>query len=357
MYLSEDQKEASVGDETPQATSSFCTPAPLVITELPPEYPSFQPTTWQYQSNSDLDVEVPRSWDTSSIINNHGPTMFDWYPSPVGSWNMQNQNLDVTSQAGQITGVQAPLFNSGMQEPPFEFDKSFAWEQAWQTGHHAQETDPVSEAVPRLWDGSGTLASNPSTSNGIENPGRAAKRRRRSPTSTPIEQFAVPTTLSSEPSQLEGSRRERAQGQYRNTPTSTLLVPDIGAPDYRISASGASLRSDSLREGVTLITDSSPCILPSMEAFPVPLTPASQASPVLTPSVRVISGRQETITKLRRGGDAVFKTQSANTKRGHYASEVWESHKPAIKKMYIEEGKPLREVISTMEREHHFPAT
>lgn len=357
MYLSEDQKQASVGDETTQATSTFCTPAPLIIAELPPEYTSFQPTTWQYQSNTDTNMEVPRSWETSSIINNHGPTMFDWYSSPVGSWNMQSPNLDVTSQAGQVLGVPAPLFGSGLQESPFEFEKSFSWDQAWPTGHHAQETHSVAEAVPQLWDGSGTLASKPPESNAIESPGRATKRRRRSPTSSPDGQFAPPTAVSSQLSLVEGLGREQAHGPYRNVPTSTFLVPENIAPDYRSSPQGASLRPDSLREGVTLITDASPCILSSAEAAPLPLTPASQVSPVLTPSVRVISDRRETSTKFRRGNDAVFKTQSANTKRGHYASEVWESHKPAIKKMYIDEGKPLREVISTMEREHHFPAT
>ncbi|CAN8095887.1 unnamed protein product [Discula destructiva] len=80
-------------------------------------------------------------------------------------------------------------------------------------------------------------------------------------------------------------------------------------------------------------------------------------SPELIPSVRIISDRRETVTKLRRGSNAVFKTQSANARRGHYASEVWEGHKAAIKKMYIDEGKPLREVIKTMEIEHDFPAT
>lgn len=357
MYLSEDQKQASVGDETPQATSTFCTPAPLVITELPPEYTSFQPSTWQYQSNSDTNMEVPRLWETNSIINTHGPTMFDWYHSPVNSWSMQSQRIDVTSQAGQTMGVQAPLFNNGVQESPFEFEKSFAWDQAWPTGHHTQETHPVAEAVPQLWEGPGTLRSNPPESNVVESPGRASKRRRSSSTSSPDGRFAPPTAVSSQPSLVEGLGREQAHGQFRNVATSSFHVPQIVTPDFRSSPPGASLRSDSLFEGAALMTDSSRCILPLAEAASIPLTPASEASPVLTPSVRVISDRRETTTKLRRGNDAVFKTQSVNTKRGHYASEVWESHKPAIKKMYIDEGKPLREVISTMEREHHFPAT
>lgn len=356
MYLSEDQKQDSVGDETLQATSTLCTPAPLLITELPPECTSLQPTTWQYQPNSNMDLPVPRSWDPSSIMNNHGPTMFDWYSSPVNPWNLQSQDLDITSQAGQIMGFQSPLFNNGTQTRPFESQKSFDWGQAWQHGQHAQETDQVAEAVPQLWHGSGIPASNPPESNTLETLGRASKRRRRSSTSSTDGQLFAPlAAVPGQPLSVEDTGGEQTHQQYVHGPTSTFPLPEVITSNFRSWSQKSSLQSDNVSEGATLMTDSSRYILPSAEA--IPLTPASQASPVLTPSVRVISDRRETTTKSRRGDDAVFKTQSANSKRGHYASEVWESHKPAIKKMYIDEGKPLREVINTMEREHHFPAT
>lgn len=356
MYLSEDQKQDSVGDDTPQATSTFCTPAPLLITELPPECTSLQPTTWQYQADSNMDLTVPRSWETNSIMNNHGPTMFDWYSGSVDPWSMQNQNLEITSRAGHVMGVQSPLFNSGAQARPFEFENSFDWGQAWQNGQQAQETDRVAEAVPQLWHGSSIPPSNPPESNTVESLGRASKRRRRSSTTSTNGQFAPLAALSCQPLSVEGSGREQAQGQYGHGPTSSFHLSEDITPDFKGWPQKVPSQSDSMCEVATLVTDSSRYILPSAEA--APLTPTSQASPVLTPSVRVISDRRETTTtKPRRGDDAVFKTQSANTKRGHYASEVWESHKPAIKKMYIDQGKPLREVISTMEREHRFPAT
>lgn len=93
---------------------------------------------------------------------------------------------------------------------------------------------------------------------------------------------------------------------------------------------------------------------PPLEELPEYGTADTQSQPSSSGPVATSSGPT---SKFRRGTHAVFKTQSANSKRGHYASEVWEGHKFLIKKLYIDEGRPLREVIRIMETEHDFPAS
>lgn len=93
---------------------------------------------------------------------------------------------------------------------------------------------------------------------------------------------------------------------------------------------------------------------PPLEELPEYGTADIQSQPSSSGPVATSSGPT---SKFRRCSHAVFKTQSANSKRGHYASDVWEGHKFFIKKLYIDEGRPLREVIRIMETEHDFPAS
>lgn len=353
MYFPDDHEQDEIYDEAIQTTASFYQPAAFANTDLPPVYGHSQSTAWQHQPGGGVNRETSQSWEPNRIINDHGPVMFDWYPRPVEPWDMCSRNLEATSQTAQIMAFQPPPFNSGYQEPPLRFEKPPELNEAWQRSYRAQEIYPAIEVVPQLWSRSGTLASNPPLSVELENTYRPSKRRRRSSTST-VEIQAAPATVGSvQPSPVKSPERKEALGQYRHLPTS-FHVPDYASQAVEGSPRNASVQRDDSDDGPPPMTNPSDCIMPTMEAPPLLPTPIS---PVLTPSVRVISDRRESVSKLRRGSHTIFKTQSANTKRGHYASEVWESHKPAIKKMYIDEGKPLREVIKTMEKDHNFPAT
>lgn len=44
-------------------------------------------------------------------------------------------------------------------------------------------------------------------------------------------------------------------------------------------------------------------------------------------------------------------------RRGQYDPQVWEDHKDEIRHLYLEQGKPLREVIEAMAKTHNFRAT
>lgn len=340
-------------------TNSFYTPAAFASTELPPMYSQFQPAAWQHQPSSEVDMTTSQSWSTDRAVHNHGPVLFDWYSSPVEPWDLQCQNLDTTSQNRGALAFQSSQFSSGFQEAPLKAEKSFEPIQAWQQpSYRAQEGCPAVQEVPQLWNGSGMFDSRPPLSVELESPGRASKRRRRSSTATLEIQFAPQIVGSAQPSPVECVAKDQVLEPHRRFPTATAFyVPDHAPPPVADSPQNEWVQIHNSNEGSSPRTESPKCMMPAAEASPVPPTPISQPSPMLTPSVRVISDRRESVSKMRRGSNTVFKTQSANTKRGHYASEVWESHKPAIRKMYIDEGKPLREVIKTMEQDHSFPAT
>lgn len=95
----------------------------------------------------------------------------------------------------------------------------------------------------------------------------------------------------------------------------------------------------------------------NIQPHPAPPAAMPQSPPVTVHLIGPVVAPRGPTSKVRRGTQAVFKTQSANSKRGHYASDVWEGHKTVIKKLYIDDGKPLREVIKIMETDHGFPAT
>lgn len=355
-HFSEDQKQDEVSNETLQATDTFYMQADLAITNSPLEYSSFQPTAWQNQPSNGVDMTVPRSWETKRVIDNHGPTMFEWYTSPVEPCDVQGQTLAFTSPPGQIMAFQPLQFSNDFQQAPLKFDKSFGWDQALQPSYRAQEINPIAEVMPQLWTGSGILANNLQLSSHSESLERASKRRRRSSTSSIDVRFAPPIVGSTHPSSVEAAGEDEVLGHPSRVPTTTFEVPRDTPPTFEDLSPDPLLQVDNSDEASPLLNGSPPGFTPAVEAAPAPLTRTS-ASPMLAPSVRVISDRRESSAKLRRGDDTPFRTQSANTKRGHYASEVWESHKHVIKKMYIDEGRPLREVISTMEKEYNFPAT
>jgi hypothetical protein len=122
-------------------------------------------------------------------------------------------------------------------------------------------------------------------------------------------------------------------------------------------AQPALVRVEKRRRAPTPTVDFDEYFTPIAEPSPIPQAPTAQPTPQPTALARPSTARRDSAAKPRRGSHTVFKTQSANSKRGHYASDVWEAHKATIKKLYIDDGKPLRELIRVMEKEHDFPAT
>jgi len=45
------------------------------------------------------------------------------------------------------------------------------------------------------------------------------------------------------------------------------------------------------------------------------------------------------------------------SRRALHSPQVWDSHKSTIKRLYIDEGKPLREVMRAMQEQHNFKAS
>lgn len=81
--------------------------------------------------------------------------------------------------------------------------------------------------------------------------------------------------------------------------------------------------------------------------------PSPVPVPVPVPSQALVRRQRAVPTGARPGG------HQADTKRrrGQYDPQVWEDHKESIRRLYIEQGKPLREVVEAMARTHGFHAT
>jgi hypothetical protein len=50
-------------------------------------------------------------------------------------------------------------------------------------------------------------------------------------------------------------------------------------------------------------------------------------------------------------------TMSMSSTKWPTSEEDWEPHRARIRKLYLEEDRPLKEVMAIMEREHDFKAT
>lgn len=332
--------------------------APIYTTvdsEPSPTYPQLQPAAWQHASGEVMSMDCWQPWQTSHIMNSNGPVMFDWQSDPIGTWDLQRRDLvanvhDMQAFAPTPAPFRAEVMFPG---PPIKLETTFGANHAWQAGWVERVTPVEEEVVPSV----------ESVSVEMEASNRAAKRRRRSLVpSTDLPEYAAPVGdgLVSLPMVQPVVSTTGTGHQHRESTTVTHL-PGSAAIAGGISPQQDNVPAEERRRSSTLTTEFPEYVGANITSTvlmnTVPPTPMLEAPFPLISSVRVIDDGRDSTSKPRQRNDAVFKTQSANTKRGHYASDVWEQHKAAIKKLYIDEGRPLREVIRTMEVEHHFPAT
>lgn len=346
LYLSESNEQDVVYKEI----------APIYTTvdsEPSLSYPQLQPAAWQHASGEVMNMDCWQPWQTSHIMNNNGPVMFDWQSDPIEAWDLQRRDLaanvhDVQAFAPPATSFCAEDVFPG---PPIKLETTFGANHEWQTGWVEHVTPAEEEVVPSV----------EGVSVEMEASNRAAKRRRRSiAPSTRLSDYAptvgdglvglspiqpIMSTMDTGHQHLELTMATQLPGSAVTAGETSPQRDNFLAEERRRSSTTESPAYVGANITSTVLTNTAP---------PMPM---SEAPFPLMPSVRVIDDGRDSAGKPRQGIDAVFKTQSANTKRGHYASDVWEQHKGAIKKLYIDEGRPLREVIKTMEVEHHFPAT
>lgn len=345
LYFPYGQHQDEIRDEEIQMANACCAPGAFAP---PPGYLHFQSGPWQQQQpDGEMDMAAMESWETHRIANIIGPVMFDWYTSaPVGPWDTQQEH-DVS---------QHHVFEGGYSEPLLKFEKTFEQSEIWQHTPWMQMHD-TSRVVDVSEDGSGHVEFSVPDLARDDSLDRASKRRRRSSTSTEEMQSAAPMMTSTHMPPMTRTPNFEAPEPRPYAPTPAFIFPDYTSSTGSGPAQIHPGHAEYYAEGLSPIISAPNNVLRLSNTPSTSPAPVFQSSPTFMPSVRVISDRRDSTPNSRRASHAVFKTQSANTKRGHYASEVWEGHKAAIKKMYIDEGKTLREVISAMEKDHNFPAT
>jgi Clr5 domain len=94
---------------------------------------------------------------------------------------------------------------------------------------------------------------------------------------------------------------------------------------------------------------------------PLGFTPGSSIllQPVISNTMRkkVNLRRPLPNAETARQMQSVFRTQPQAHVHGRYPKEVWESHKPTIKRLYLHERRPLKEVIQIMAQQYGFSAS
>lgn len=86
--------------------------------------------------------------------------------------------------------------------------------------------------------------------------------------------------------------------------------------------------------------------------------PAMTGALASTPQPSVATSRQVLVLQSGppRTSGRSFQVDNRR-RRGQYDPQVWEDHKDVIRHLYLEQGRPLREVMDTMARVHGFRAT
>lgn len=311
------------------ASMNFAIPAP----DLPAAHSHFQAAEWQCQPDNMMWMEALQPWPTNGMLNTTEPIYSDWQTNATPTWDFQGHNAFAGLQDAQIFPIQSPSptrVDNSFAPPPQQFQQQFQQQypatNTWATGwvEEIPPAAPVSEAMP-------SVEAVPDVTIHAPAPIHAP---------VPVPAQAVP------------ARRQRA-------PTPTIEFPEYATPvdGVPVQPLPVPVRVEKRRRAPTPTIDFEEYATPFFDPTPVPQAAIAPPPPEPLATTRPVPARRDSPVKARRGSQTVFKTQSANSKRGHYASDVWERHKPVIQKLYIEEGKPLREVIRTMETEHKFPAT
>ncbi|ROW16029.1 hypothetical protein VPNG_02521 [Cytospora leucostoma] len=322
----EREQEAVYDGDMQQINPYYPNAVDYNIQQMPPSHSSFQPADWQCEPNNMMWMEVLQSWPTNSVMHAPAPVVPDWQTSAIPAWDLHGHSDMVSPESSSYAmpmHTPSPVrSDSTFQPSPVRYEGALSGNNTW-NGGWVEEIPPVVEEVVS------SLASAPET--------------------MPID-IALPIQAPI-PIQAPALRRRRA-------PTPTLDYPDYATPVADAPVQPAPARPEKRRRAPTPTVDFDQYFPPVVaEAAPITQPPIAQLTAQPVGPARPAAVRREAAAKARRGSHTVFKTQSANSKRGHYATDVWEGHKDTIKKLYIDEGKPLRELIRIMEEEHDFPAT
>lgn len=308
-----------------QQINPFYSDMDFTMPNMPPAHSSFQPANWQCGPNDMMWMEVLQSWPTNSAMNAPAPVFSDWQTNAMPAWDFQGHNNISNPPVTHGLPNQTPSpvrTDSTYQQSPMRFEEVYGGNHVW-NGGWVEEIPPAVEevVVPSVEVGPEAMT--------IDLP---------IPIQAPV------------PVQAPTPRRRRA-------PTPTIDFSDYATSVTEAPARPVPIRAEKRRRAPTPTVDFDDYFTSVAEPSPIPQASIAQPSPQPASLTRPASARRDAVAKARRGSSTVFKTQSANSKRGHYASDVWEAHKTTIKKLYIDDGKPLRELIRIMEKEHDFPAT
>ncbi|KAK2603091.1 hypothetical protein N8I77_009574 [Diaporthe amygdali] len=333
-YHQNERQQEEVYEEVVQQINPYYASMNFAIPNMPTGNSHFQAAAWQCEPNNMMWMEALQPWPTNGMFDTTEPMYSDWQTNATPAWGFQSHNAFASLQNAQTFPIDSPSpvrVDNAFPPPPQpqqqqQFQQQFPANNTWGTGwveeiHSAAPVDDVKLSVEAMPDAMTIQAPVP-----IHAPvpvaAQAPARRRRAPTPTiEFPEYATPVA---------------------GGPAEPLPVP---------------VRVEKRRRAPTPTIDLDEYATPFFEPTPIPQAAIAAPPPGSPVAARPPPVRRDSPAKARRGSQTVFKTQSANSKRGHYASDVWEKHKPVIQKLYIEEGKPLREVIRTMETEHKFPAT
>lgn len=362
---SKEQDQAQVNyDETiyhiqpafpPSNNNAFNLPA------NPPGYAMFHPAAWQSDMNSMAFMDALQNWGppptTNGTMNDPRSVTMDmgWQqPNPMMAWDMLGRNVATAPQIIHTAPVHSPYpvqTNDTYERTVFKTEKPLedTWDSGWveeippplDTGMHPVTTIPHAVAI-------NMPVQRPA-------PNHAPRKRRRVP--SPVVEMPVFGIT-----RAESSTRSPEEQHHTDTTPTSMLMEYGHVPTESVALPGQHFQTQSgerprARDLTPTLEELSEYEMMNNQSHPTPSATISQSPEFSAQFIGPVPAARAPASKMRRGTHAVFKTQSANSKRGHYASDVWEGHKAAIKKLYIEEGKPLREVINIMETEHEFPAT
>lgn len=324
-YQPNEEEQEPVYNEHIQQINPFYSAIDFSIPVMPPSHSSFQPANWQCEPNDMMWMEVLQSWPTNNVVNAPGPVFSDWQTDSMPAWGFHgHSNNIVNPQVMHGLPIQSPSpvrSDSTYQSSPVRFEEAYGGNNMWNGGWVEEVPATIEDVAPSVEVGPEAMT--------IDLP---------APIQAPV------------PVQAPTPRRRRA-------PTPTIDFPEYATSMAETPAQPALVRVEKRRRAPTPTVDFDEYFTPVTEPSPIPQAPTAQPTPQPAALARPSTARRDSAAKPRRGSHTVFKTQSANSKRGHYASDVWEAHKATIKKLYIDDGKPLRELIRVMEKEHDFPAT
>ncbi|KAI3400902.1 hypothetical protein diail_1593 [Diaporthe ilicicola] len=333
-YRPDEREHEEVYKEVVQQINPYYASMNFAIPDVPAAHSHFQAAAWQCEPNNMMWMEALQPWPTNGMLNTTAPMHADWQTSAPSAWGFQGHNNAFAglqdAQAFSIPSPSPVRVDNAFPTPPQQFHGQFPANNTWATGWAEEIPVPPSAPVDVV---------TPSV--------EAVPDAMTIHAPVPI-QAPVPVTVTAQAS----PRRRRA-------PTPTIEFPECATPvdGVPVQPLPVPVRVEKRRRAPTPTIEFEAYATPFFGSPPIPQAAIAPPPPGSPATMRPAAVRRGSQVKARRGSQTVFKTQSANSKRGHYASDVWEKHKAVIQKLYIDEGKPLREVIKTMETEHKFPAT